>query len=100
MAYLFSYGTLQDSAVQEAVFNRKLKGWPDSLPGFGFSKTKAYGSYPMVTKTRDATQRISGMVYLVEPEELMQADTYEGTEYKRISVHLISGKKAWLYIES
>lgn len=98
MAYLFSYGTLQDSAVQEAVFSRKLKGWPDKLPGFELSKTKAYGSYPVVVKANDTSQRISGMAYQLETEELEKADTYEGSEYTRILVDLESGKKAWLYV--
>lgn len=98
MAYLFSYGTLQDAAVQEAVFKRKLKGWPDKLPGFKFSKRKAYGSYPVVVKTDIASQTISGMVYRIDPEELELADAYEGPEYRRMLVDLVSEKKAWLYI--
>lgn len=98
MAYLFSYGTLQDGRVQEAVFKRKLKGWPDALPGFELSESKAYGSYPVVVRYGDSSQRISGTVYLIEPRELKYADDYEGLEYKRILVDLISGKKAWLYI--
>jgi gamma-glutamylcyclotransferase (GGCT)/AIG2-like uncharacterized protein YtfP len=98
MAYLFSYGTLQDSEVQKAVFNRKLKGWPDKLPGFELSKTKAYDSYPIVVRTNDTSQRISGMAYQLENEELEKADTYEGSEYTRILVDLESGKKAWLYV--
>jgi len=31
---LFSYGTLQDPAVQLANFGRRLGGQPDALPGF------------------------------------------------------------------
>jgi hypothetical protein len=31
---LFSYGTLQDQAVQLATFGRELKGRADSLPGY------------------------------------------------------------------
>jgi len=98
MAYLFSYGSLQDGAVQEAVFKRKLKGWPDELPGFKLSKSKAYGSYPIVVRTGITSQKISGMAYRIDPEELEHADAYEGYEYKRILVDLVSDKKAWLYI--
>ncbi len=98
MAYLFSYGTLQESAIQKAVFNRKLKGWPDELPGFELSKSKGYGRYPIVERTGDLTHKISGMVFHVEPDELMKADLYEGDAYKRILIVLASGKKAWLYI--
>ena len=31
---LFSYGTLQDKAVQLSNFGRELKGRPDTLPGY------------------------------------------------------------------
>jgi len=32
--HLFSYGTLQDEAVQHSTFGRRLQGAPDSLPGY------------------------------------------------------------------
>jgi hypothetical protein len=32
--YLFSYGTLQDEAVQLATFGRRLSGEPEVLEGF------------------------------------------------------------------
>lgn len=98
MEYLFSYGTLQDDAVQKAVFGRKLKGLPDVLSGFELSKNKAYGSYPVVAKTEDASKTIEGRVFEVESGELDLADSYEGAEYQRILVDLASGKKAWIYV--
>ena len=98
MDYLFSYGTLQDDAIQKAVFSRTLKGWPDALPEYGLSKTKAYGSYPVVVKTNDTSQTISGKVFELETGEFDLADAYEGAEYQRILVDLASGRKAWLYI--
>ncbi len=32
--YLFSYGTLQDEAVQLTIFGRRLSGEPEVLEGF------------------------------------------------------------------
>ena len=98
MDHLFSYGTLRDVEVQLAVFSRKLSGWPDALPGYKRSDEKAYGSYPLVVKVGDTSQKIQGMVYTLEPGELEKADGYEGPEYKRIEVDLESGKSAWLYV--
>jgi hypothetical protein len=34
MPLLFSYGTLQQEAVQLSTFGRVLSGQPDELPGF------------------------------------------------------------------
>ena len=34
MPLLFSYGTLQDAAVQMSLFGRLLRGQPDELVGF------------------------------------------------------------------
>ena len=100
MDYLFSYGTLRDSSVQQAVFGRPLQGRPDELPGFKLSAKKAYGSYPLVVKTPDALHSVSGVVYTLNPDDLEKADAYEGPEYKRIQVDLKSGKKVWLYVAS
>jgi len=98
MPYLFSYGTLQETAIQKAVFNRILEGWPDELTGFELSERKGYGSYPIVERTGNLTHKVSGTVFHVEPDELLKADRYEGDAYKRIVIVLASGKKAWLYI--
>jgi hypothetical protein len=32
LAYLFSYGTLQDETVQLPCFGRRLDGAPDAMP--------------------------------------------------------------------
>jgi len=98
MTYIFSYGTLQHTGVQQAVFGRKLRGRADVLTGFQLSRNKAYGSYPILTETRDASHKISGTAYELEDGELKKADIYEGKEYRRILVDLESGKKAWLYV--
>jgi hypothetical protein len=40
------------------------------------------------------------MVFLVTPQELLNADTYEVSAYKRISVVLSSKKRAWVYVDA
>ncbi|MGB7394483.1 MAG: gamma-glutamylcyclotransferase family protein [Pricia sp.] len=98
MTYLFSYGTLCDIKVQDAVFGRKLEGCADILPSYQLSESKAYGRYPVLIKANDASKKISGKIFELEEWELKLADAYEGPEYKRIKVELESGKIAWLYI--
>lgn len=98
MAYIFSYGSLQESSVQQAVFGKKLKGFSDNLVGFRLSKQKAYGSYPILVETGNGTHKISGMAYEITDPQLELADAYEGPQYQRISVDLESGKEAWLYV--
>ena len=98
MAYIFSYGSLQKSSVQQAVFGKKLKGFSDNLTGFRISKQKAYGSYPILVEIGNKADKISGVAYEIEDSQMELADAYEGPEYQRISVGLESGKKAWLYV--
>lgn len=43
---------------------------------------------------------VEGMVFEISGEELLQADKYEVEDYRRISVTLESGKKAWIYISA
>jgi gamma-glutamylcyclotransferase (GGCT)/AIG2-like uncharacterized protein YtfP len=100
MEYLFTYGSLQDEVIQKHLFGRTLKGWPDAIKGFVLSEQSAYGKYPVVKKTFDQTQSISGMVYELTEQELEEADVYEGDAYQRIKADLNSGKQAWLYIGS
>lgn len=107
---LFSYGTLQTEAVQLAVFGRTLKGKPDILAGYTVmmaatadqdfvEKTGAlhHRNLQFTGKTSDVVQ---GTVLTITTKELEQCDAYEPTDYKRGSVELRSGMKAWVYINS
>lgn len=47
-----------------------------------------------------ASDIVEGTVLTVTPKELEQADTYEPTDYHRVSVKLNSGAKAWVYLKS
>ena len=108
--YLFSYGTLQQEAVQVSTFGRKLEGEKDALPGFreslveiddpGVVALSGKTHHPIVQATGKAGDRVGGMVFLVTPQELLNADTYEVSAYKRISVVLSSKKRAWVYVDA
>tara|TARA_R110002051_G_scaffold138637_2_gene211421 strand:+ start:2025 stop:2339 length:315 start_codon:yes stop_codon:yes gene_type:complete len=96
--YLFSYGSLQKTKVQLALYNRKLVGFEDILLGYKLSKQKIESKYPIIYKTEDFNTKISGMVYEVSNQELLKTDDYEGDFYKRIQIKLESGIIAWCYV--
>ena len=102
MEKLFAYGTLKDPEIQQDIFGRTLKGKPDVLFGYMVNKInieEEFGivSYPIITKTDLAEDKIEGLIYEVSEHDLQQADTYEGKLYKRIEVLLDSKEVAWTY---
>lgn len=98
MEYLFSYGTLRERKIQLAIFKRPLSMKEDEALGYELSTQKAYGKYLLVQKSDNPKAVLPGSVLEVTPQDLIQADRYEGPEYQRILVPLKSGKQAWLYI--
>jgi hypothetical protein len=107
---LFSYGTLQLEAVQMATFGRRLSGTPDVLPGFeqALIEIGDQATVSLSGKTHHAIARftgrsadaIPGTVYALTPEELQHADQYEVAAYKRVGVDLLSGVRAWAYVDA
>ncbi len=105
---LFSYGTLQYSPVQLSTFGRKLTGSVDILKGFSLSyveikdlsviATSGETNHPIITHTGNPFDEVKGIVFDISPEELKQADSYEVSDYIRVSVQLDSGIKAWVYV--
>ncbi len=94
---LFTYGTLQEKEVQLAVFSRLLTGVDDILEQYKIAVQKVANRYPTLEYTGTNQNKLTGKVYTISPEELDQADRYEGEAYKRIEVTLVSGNKAWVY---
>jgi Gamma-glutamyl cyclotransferase, AIG2-like len=103
---LFSYGTLQDKAVQMANFGRLLLGRPDSLPGYRLLPIAiddpavvalSGKSQHMIAKRTNAGEEVTGMVFEITAHELAAADRYEVAEYTRVEVTLKSGVRAWVY---
>lgn len=105
---LFSYGTLQDPAVQLANFGRRLDGAPDALPGFRTDWVEiidpkviaesGLSRHPIVRPSDDPADRVPGTVFRIAPTELEAADAYEVDDYARVSVRLASGATAWVYV--
>lgn len=107
---LFSYGTLQQEAVQLATFGRKLNGMSDVLIGFVLSqleikdpsviKTSGLSTHPILNYTGLETDTIAGMVFDVTPEQVQQSDEYEVDDYRRMAAKLESGEHAWVYVNA
>ena len=111
MPLLFSYGTLQQRDVQLATFGRLLEGESDALPAFEPSLVQiqdpavaaALGRthHANVAFTGRPESRVNGTVYDVTDAELAAADEFERPfAYRRIGVRLVSGKRAWVYVEA
>ena len=107
---LFSYGTLQDKKVQVASFGRELAGRPDAMPGYRQSwleitdpevlATSGKTHHPIVEPSPDAVDEVPGTVFEITAQELVAADKYEVSDYKRVSVKLKSGSQAWVYVRA
>jgi gamma-glutamylcyclotransferase (GGCT)/AIG2-like uncharacterized protein YtfP len=107
---LFSYGTLQDKTVQLANFGRELTGQHDAMLGYSQSwveitdpqvlASSGKTHHPIVTPATDNSARVEGMVFQITRRELAAADAYEVADYKRVSVALASGLKAWVYVQA
>lgn len=107
MPLLFSYGTLQEEAVQLSTFGRKLQGQRDALVGFelstlriedpAFVATSGRSEHAVVTFTGNGDHRVSGMVFEVTDAELASSDAYEPAGYARVQGMLASGTPAWVY---
>jgi gamma-glutamylcyclotransferase (GGCT)/AIG2-like uncharacterized protein YtfP len=110
MPLLFSYGTLQQANVQLATFGRLLVGLEDWLLEFERSMQRIHDPavvatsgkthHPIVKFTGDVADRVAGTVFEITETELAMADKYEVKEYARVSAHLASGKKAWVYVDA
>jgi hypothetical protein len=107
---IFSYGTLQDRAVQLANFGRELTGSPDSLPGYSTSlipirdltvvATSGKTHHAIAERSTNPGDEVRGMVFKITRDELSAADRYEVSEYTRVQVNLKSGLQAWAYVRA
>jgi acyl-CoA thioesterase FadM/gamma-glutamylcyclotransferase (GGCT)/AIG2-like uncharacterized protein YtfP len=108
--WLFSYGTLQDSAVQQANFGRTLQGRRDSLAGYALStivirdpkviESSGSATHTIIEPSAGSAQDVTGTVYPLTAQELAAADQYEVDEYRRVAVTMKSGCKAWVYVRA
>jgi gamma-glutamylcyclotransferase (GGCT)/AIG2-like uncharacterized protein YtfP len=107
--FLFSYGTLQDEAVQLATFGRELAGEPDALSGYRLTfipiederfKTHGETHHRNLQFTGKDEEVVEGSVLKLTERELEDADKYEPAYYRRVLVRLRSGLNAWVYLSS
>lgn len=108
MPLLFSYGTLQQEAVQKANFGHLLAGTKDVLHGYAIDELKitdvrvlkesGKAIHPILRFTGDHADQVQGSVFVVSNAELAQADYYEVDDYVRISTTLQSGRDCWVYV--
>lgn len=106
---LFSYGTLRDPRVQRAHFGRLVPTAPDALPGFRVDvltitdpaviAVSGSDQHPILRRSGDPADVVSGVVLEVSAQELAAADAYEVADYVRVEVRLRSGRRAWVYVE-
>jgi Gamma-glutamyl cyclotransferase, AIG2-like len=109
MPHLFSYGALQEEAVQLSTFGRVLHGQQDELIGFEqtllriddlrFVAASGKADHAIVRFNGRQDSRVRGMVFELTDRERANADDYEPAGYVRISTTLASGKQAWVYAE-
>lgn len=105
--YLFSYGTLQDEAVQLATFGRRLSGEPEVLEGYRIDHlmiedeeviaASGLRYHLIISPSGRSDDVVTGTGFVVTHAELLQADEYEVGDYKRVRVALKSGRQAWVY---
>ena len=105
---LFSYGTLQDPAVQMANFGRRLEGTADVLTGFSIGEIEitdpeviaesGLTHHLILRPARDPAATIPGTVFRITEDDLAAADVYEAEDYARVRARLVSGLTAWVYV--
>ncbi len=110
MVSLFSYGTLQNPTVQLETFGRVLEGQKDQLPGYKLEMIEICDCdvvdlsgdthHPVAIKTNNKNDKVSGVVFKISNQELMQSDRYEVDAYKRVERTMTSGQKAWVYVQN
>lgn len=105
---LFSYGTLQLPEVQRSTFGREVDGRPDAIVGYELDyvtitdlhvvAVSGSDRHPILRPSDAHDASVPGTVFAVSTAELAAADEYEVDAYRRISVPLRSGARAWVYV--
>ncbi len=111
MPLIFSYGSLQEEAVQLAVYGRALRANRDALVGWvrtlievpQWHKAAAQGTthYANLERSQSSSDIIEGTVLEVSDAELAASDGYEDDAgYQRAMITLTSGRRAWVYVSA
>ena len=93
--------------MQESLFGRILTGRKEELPGYKIEKLKitdravieksGTDMHPILVRTREPSDLVSGMVFEITQAELEKADEYEVDDYRRNLAIMSSGTHAWIY---
>jgi len=107
---LFSYGTLRDPQVQQALFGRRVAESPDALVGYaldwveiaddGVVALSGASRHSILRRSGDPADRIEGAVLALTEAELALADEYEADAYVRVEEVMASGISAFVYVEA
>jgi hypothetical protein len=107
--YVFSYGTLRLPKVQRTIFGREVPTHIDALSGYSLQwltitdreviATSGTNTHPILMPGRP-TDRVDGACLELSDDEVLSADNYEVADYARVLVTLISGREAWVYLDS
>ncbi|WP_254677983.1 gamma-glutamylcyclotransferase family protein [Agrococcus sp. SGAir0287] len=105
---VFSFGTLRQGSVQQAIYGGPVPTVPDSLVGWRLTTVRitdpaviaASGSdeHPGIERSGDPADRVDGGVLTLDDGGLAATDRYESVGYERTSVVLASGREAWIYV--
>src|ERR1700748_525242 len=105
---LFSYGTLRQHDVQRATFGRELEGYFDAIIGYDLDyvtitdphviATSGSRRHPILRPTDRPGAHAAGEGISTRDAQVAAADHYEVDDYRRISVPLRSGPRAWVYV--
>lgn len=105
---VFSFGTLRQASVQQALYGGTVPTVPDALVGWRLTTVRitdaaviaASGSdeHPGVERSGDVDDRVDGGVLTLDDEGLAATDRYESIGYRRTAVVLASGREAWIYV--
>ena len=105
---LFSYGTLLLPQVQLDVFGRRIGSTEDVLAGYHVQQAEiddsrvvtlsGLATHPVLRRTGNTSDKVSGRVLELTLDELDAADEYEVSLYRRPAVVLQSGRDAWVYV--
>jgi len=96
---VFIYDKLKDEEVQKKVFGRVVKSEKDVLRGW--KKTKIMMGdeiYPIVVQDYGAS--VTGIVILIDVDELDKLDDFKTSRYVRRKVNLESGRDGWIYVRA
>ena len=104
---VFSYGTLRQSDVQQALYGRAVPTIPDVLPMWRLDwvvitdadviRTSGIDRHPIVHRG-GVDDAVEGAYLELNDEELAATDRYEVADYVRRVVVLASGVEAFVYV--